>query len=63
MVSEDDTAVYLPVLKDVTYREIHAIEDGFYCGIHGEREHGYTTEKHYWRVGWVLGDFYDRHIR
>jgi len=63
MVSESNTAVTLPVLGDLTYREIHAVEDGFFCGVHGVRVSEYSTEKHYWRIAWLLGDAYDRYCR
>ena len=63
MVSEKETLIDTPLLGDVTYREWHAILDGIYCGIHSSREHEYGTEKHYWRVGWLLGDAYDRIVR
>lgn len=63
MVAESDTALWLPVLKDVTYREMHAFVDGFYCGIRGCPNEDYTQEKHYWRTGWVCGDAYDRYLR
>lgn len=63
MVSESDTAVTLPLLGGLTYREIHAFEDGLYCGVHGAREHEYGQEKHYWRMGWLAGDLYDRVVR
>jgi len=32
MVQESDTAVSLPILGALTYREVHAFEDGVYCG-------------------------------
>ena len=60
---ESDVVATLPLLGGLTYREAHALEDGFYCGVHGSREHEYGQQKHYWRVGWILGDAYDRHIR
>jgi len=63
MTKETDTAIDLPLLGACTYREIHAFEDGVYCGVHGSREHEYGQEKHYWRVGWLLGDAYDRVVR
>jgi hypothetical protein len=60
MVSESDTAVSLPVLGNLTYREIHAVEDGLYCGYVGkdteEYESDYEQEKHYWRMGYLAGD-------
>jgi len=60
MVDQQDTVVQLPLLGALTYKEIHAVEDGFYCGIHGIRESRYSRESHYWRTAWVLGDVYDR---
>jgi hypothetical protein len=63
MANETDTVVDLPLLGQLTYREIHAIEDGIYCGVHGVRKHEYGREKHYWRMGWLLGDAYDRWVR
>lgn len=63
MVSESDTAITLPLIGGLTYREIHAVEDGFYCGIHQEPEGEYGQESHYWRTAWVLGDLYDKIFR
>ena len=63
MAKESDTAVTLPLLGGLTYREIHAFEDGLYCGVVGAREHEYGQEKHYWRMGWLAGDLYDRVVR
>lgn len=63
MVTEQETAMSLPVLGNLTYKEIHAIEDGFYCGIHKLTESRYDKESHYWRTAWVLGDLYDRRYR
>jgi hypothetical protein len=63
MVSEQETALRLPVLGGLTYREIHAVEDGFYCGVHDITESEYEQEKHYWRVAWLVGDYYDREFR
>jgi len=60
---ESAVAIRLPLLGGLTYREIHALEDGFYCGVHGAREHEYGQEKHYWRVAWLAGDAYDRFVR
>ena len=59
MVSEQEPAVTLPVLGELTYREIHAFEEGFYCGYVGKDTDKYTPEYeqelHYWRVGYVAG--------
>jgi len=63
MADESDVAVRLPLLGGLTYREIHAFEDGLYCGVVGAREHEYGREKHYWRMGWLAGDLYDRVVR
>ena len=63
MVNESDTAITLPLLGGLTYREIHAFEDGLYCGVVGAREHEYGQEKHYWRMGWLAGDLYDRVVQ
>jgi hypothetical protein len=52
---EHDTAIELPVLGALTYREIHALEDGLYCGVVGERSHDYRQEQHYWRMGYLAG--------
>jgi len=61
---EDDIAVDPPFgIDPLSYREWHALLDGVYCGVHGAREHEYGQEKHYWRVGWLLGDAYDRVVR
>jgi len=61
---EDDIAVDPPFgIDPVSYREWHALLDGLYCGVVGAREHEYGQEKHYWRVGWLLGDAYDRRFR
>lgn len=61
--SEQETVVTLPFLGELTYREIHAVEDGFYCGVHSVRETEYVKEKHYWRMGWIAGDLYDQFLR
>lgn len=47
----------IPVLSHLTYREAHAFENGFYVGFtaYPDRKHGYTKEKHYWRMGFVAG--------
>lgn len=63
MDKESDVVAALPLLGELTYREVHALEDGFYCGVVGAREHEYGQQKHYWRIGWLLGDFYDRRFR
>lgn len=60
---ESDVVAAVPLLGELTYREVHAFEDGLYCGVHGVREHEYGRQKHYWRVGWLLGDAYDRRFR
>jgi hypothetical protein len=57
MVEEQDEMVTLPIAGKLTYREWHAIIDGFYVGyVGGERDHDYTQEKHYWRAGFIAGD-------
>ena len=63
MADESDAIIDPPGLDPVSYREWHALLDGVYCGVHGSREHEYGREKHYWRVGWLLGDAYDRRFR
>ena len=63
MVKETDTMVTLPIAGALTYREWHGLVDGFYCGITDSENSEYTTEKHYWRIGWVAGDAYDRYCR
>jgi len=63
MVSETDTMVTLPIMGDLTYREWHGIIDGLYCGVQDIDESEYTQEKHYWRIGWLIGDIYDQYIR
>jgi len=63
MVAESAVAIDLPLLGKLTYKEIHALEDGFYCGIHSIRESRYEQESHYWRIAWVAGDVYDRRFR
>jgi len=63
VVSETDTMVTLPIMRDLTYREWHAVIDGLYCGVRDIDESEYSQEKHYWRAGWLIGDIYDRHIR
>jgi hypothetical protein len=56
MVDEQDTAVRLPVLGALTYREWHAAVNGLYAGARwGDRPHVYQQERHYWRVGYLLG--------
>ena len=62
-MKEQETVVTLPYLGELTYREIHAFEDGFYCGIHEIEDSDYSREKHYWRMGWVAGDFYGQFVR
>jgi hypothetical protein len=58
--SERDTMITLPLLGALTYREWHAVIDGLYCGYVDVHAHEYTTEKHYWRVGWLLGHHWHR---
>jgi len=55
MTEESDTMVTLPLLGDLTYHEWHAVVDGLYCGAVERREHEYLQEKHYWRVGYLVG--------
>jgi hypothetical protein len=63
MASEQDTMITLPVAGEFTFREWHAIIDGLYCGVQNETTSEYTQEKHYWRVGWLIGDAYDSFVR
>jgi len=63
MVSETDTMIALPVAGDLTFREWHAVVDGLYCGVQDIDESEYAREKHYWRIGWLIGDLYDQYIR
>lgn len=63
MTSESQTVLRLPLVGALTYREIHALLDGVYCGVHGITHHEYGQEKHYWRTAWLFGDYYDRHNR
>jgi hypothetical protein len=63
MVSETDTMITLPIAGNLTYREWHGIIDGLYCGVQDIDESEYTQEKHYWRIGWLIGDLYDQRIR
>ncbi len=60
---ESDIALTVPYLDPFSFREIHAIADGIYCGVHQLEESEYEKEKHYWRIGWLIGDFYDRNYR
>jgi hypothetical protein len=56
MTEEQDTAISLPVLGELTYREWHAFVNGFYSGVRwGSRQHDYEREKHYWRAGYLAG--------
>ena len=57
MESEDDTMIDLPVLGHLTYREWHALVNGFYVGVtaYKDKNHEYTKEKHYWRTGFLAG--------
>jgi hypothetical protein len=53
-------------IDPVSYREWHAAVDGFYCGVRDRLapdEEEYGKEKHYWRIGWLIGDAYDRWVR
>jgi hypothetical protein len=56
MSTEQDTLANLPLLRDLTYREWHSFINGYYCGVRwGSRQHEYSREKHYWRIGYLLG--------
>lgn len=56
MAIEKETAVWLPVFRDLTYREIHAFIDGLYVGcVNEDRDHEYSREEHYWRAGYLAG--------
>jgi hypothetical protein len=61
--SESDVMYDPPYIDPISFREWHALLDGFYCGIHGSKEHEYEKEKHYWRSAWIVGDVYDRLFR
>lgn len=61
--NESDTMITLPIAGELTFREWHAMVDGFYCGVHATENTDYTREKHYWRCGWLLGDIYDQRLR
>lgn len=63
MVSEKATAVTLPVLGSLTYREIHAVEDGLYCGYVGRTDSDYEKESHYWRTGYLVGNLVLRRFK
>ncbi len=56
--SEDSTAVTLPVLGNLTYREIHAFEVGVYaatrCGVKNT-DYKNGKEDHYWKMGFLAG--------
>jgi len=55
MTGEQDTLLSLPLLGALTYREWHGLIDGLYCGARwGSRQHDYTREQHYWRIGYLL---------
>jgi hypothetical protein len=57
MAEEQDTAIPLPAISDLTYREIHAFIDGVYVGyVDGEQTHEYSREGHYWRAGYLVGE-------
>lgn len=60
---ESDTLISAPLLGELTYREWHAVIDGFYCGVVGAEVNEYGKEKHYWRMGWLVGDCYDRLVK
>jgi hypothetical protein len=55
MKSESDTMISLPILGKLTYREWHAVVDGLYCGEEEIKVSEYDQEKHYWRVGYLIG--------
>jgi hypothetical protein len=62
MTRETDTAVTLPVLGHLTYREIHSFQHGLYCGtLEGVTDDIERTpyhdgsESHYWRMGYLCG--------
>jgi len=56
MTGEQKTMVDLPLLRDLTYREWHGFVDGLYCGARwGSRQHDYSQEQHYWRIGYLIG--------
>jgi len=63
MESEQDVMVVLPIIGHLTYREAHAFVDGLYSGINKTENQDYKKEKHYWRIGWVIGDFYNIQYR
>jgi len=60
---ESDVAFNPPGIDPISYREWHALLDGLYCGVVGAREHEYGKEKHYWRIGWIIGDMYSQFVR
>jgi hypothetical protein len=57
MVKENDDMVdtSLPWLSHLTYREWHAFVEGVYCGAEDVEREDYNQEKHYWRVGYLIG--------
>jgi len=60
-----NTVVDLPLLGGLTYREIHAFEDGLYVGYRGldtTDEEEYDEEKHYWRMGWLTGRMMRKYV-
>jgi hypothetical protein len=59
-IDESDTMLSMPFLGELTYREWHALIDGLYCGYVDVHAHEYTIEKHYWRMGWLLGQYWHR---
>jgi len=55
-----------PYIDPISFREWHALVDGFYCGVRNRLapdEEEYDKEKHYWRIGWLIGDAYDSLVR
>lgn len=57
MAREQDIMVRLPLVGELTYREVHALIDGVFAGYVDERAHDYTQERHYWRAGWLAGQW------
>lgn len=39
----------------LTFHEWHAFVNGFYCGLVNQQDHPYKKERHYWRVGYLVG--------
>lgn len=61
---ESDIAVTLPVLGNLSYREIHAFEVGLYSATrYGENapragdddSYRFGREDHYWKMGFLTG--------